>query len=72
MFKIPFSGNSKPCTNYWFTKIHRLYKKIPNRIMSSSLLKGSPVHPRPNHTKDALYSKVHGAKKANILLVLEQ
>ena len=39
-------------------------KQIPKTIMSATLLKGSPLHPRPNHTKDALYSTSGSGKKA--------
>jgi hypothetical protein len=52
MFKIPFSGNSKVIDLVQVTGLQRLVdftNHIPNRIMS-------PVHSRPNHTKDALYS----------------
>ena len=53
MLKIPFSGYSKIIG---LQKYVHFTKHIPNRIMFATLLKGSPFHPRPNHTKDALYS----------------
>ena len=59
MLKIPFSGNSKVIDLVQVIALQRLVdfpKHIPNRIMSATLLKGSPLHPRPNYTKDALYS----------------
>ena len=59
MFKIPFSGNSKVIGIVQVIGLQRLedfLKHIPNRIMSATFLIGSPIHPRPNHTKDALYS----------------
>ena len=58
MFKIPFSGNSKVNDLVQVIGLQGLVdftKHIIIRIMSAILLKGSPVHPRPNHTKDALY-----------------
>ena len=65
MFKIPFSGNPE-FIDLVFSKTHS------KQNMSAILMKGSYLHPRPNHTKDALYSKEDGEKKANTILVLGQ
>ena len=67
MFKIPFSSNWKVIDLVQVIGLQRLVdltKHIPNRIMSTALLKGSPLHPRPNHTKDALFSTSESDKES--------
>ena len=59
MFKIPFSGNPEIIDFVQVRSLEKLEdfpKHIPNRIMSAILLKESPLHLRPNHTKDTFYS----------------
>ena len=67
MFKIPFSGNSK-VIDLWrvigLQRVEDFPKHIPKKVMSATLLKGSPLHPRPNHTKDALYSTSGWSKES--------
>ena len=57
--KIPFSGNLDNIDLVQAKGLERLEdfpKHMPNWIMSTTLLKGSPFYSRPNHTKGALYS----------------
>jgi hypothetical protein len=49
-------------------RLEDLPKHMSNRMTASTLLKGSPLHPRPNHTKDALYDKRGQGKIGNSIL----
>ena len=57
--KITFSSNSGVIDIVQVRGLERLEdfpKHMPNRIMSATLLKGSSLHPRPNHPKDFFFS----------------
>ena len=67
MFKIPFSGVREVNDLVQFRGLEMFEdfpEHIPNRIMLATLLKRSPLQPRPNHTKDALYSTRGWGKKS--------
>ena len=57
----PFSANSKVID---LLQVCKVLEDSPKRIMSAAILKASLLHPRPNHTKDALYSTTVGGKKS--------
>ena len=75
MFKIPFSGNSKVIDLGQVTGLQGFLDftiKIPKRIMSASLLKGSLFTLGQTIQKMHYILQEGREKKANILLVLGQ
>ena len=64
--KIPFSGNPEvigPVQVRGLERLEDFPKHMPNRIMSTTLLKGSFLHLRPNHTKMHCILQEDGEKK---------
>ena len=64
MFKIPYSANSKIIGLLQVTKFAKAARHSKTHSEGSATnLKGSPLHARPNQTKDALYCRSGWGKR---------